>query len=372
MATNSVLAIDVGTTNTCAVVLLNGSQPQRLKFGNDWRLPSAVFWAETGPIVGVNAERSQRLDPTRFLRCPKREMGHTSVPLGGQQVPVVTVLSTLLSEVRRETAQQLGGFPKKVILTWPVFWAESRQMVFRNAALASGFTTVEYLEEPVAAAIRIGSLAQVQQGKPFAILDFGGGTLDVAVLVRDRSTFRVLASDGADPLGGEDIDDLLYDYAVSRLTDRRAAKHLINPSEPSWRSHAAALRSNCCLAKEQLSEMGWGSIGIPHTGEDIVLKRAEFETLAGETLQRVVGKLAETIAQSDYAPRAVPVYFVGGSSRIAALSRLVHQHLGCPVELIGDPQFVVSEGAALWLRSRLGGEDLRVSWTERATSSARV
>ncbi len=75
-------------------------------------------------------------------------------------------------------------------------------------------------------------------------------------------------------------------------------------------------------------------------------------------------------AQSDYKPSAVPVYFVGGSSRIAALSRLVHHQLGCTVKLIGDPQFVVSEGAALWLGSRLGGENLRVSWTQRVLDSA--
>lgn len=332
MAADFVLAVDFGTTNTTAVVLpLHGSQLHRLKFDNDWRLPSAVFWAETGPIVGVKAERSQRLDPTRFLRCPKREMGHPSVPLGGQQVPVVTVVSTLLSEVRRETAQQLGGFPKKVILTWPVHWAESRRTVFQNAALAGGFTTVEYLEEPVAAAIRIGTLAQAQPETPFAILDFGGGTLDVAVLERHRSTFHVLASDGDDSFGGENIDDLLYGYAVSRLTDQRAAAQLLYPSEPSWSSHAAALRSNCRLAKEQLSEMDWGSIGIPHTGEDIVLKRTEFEALVNEILQGVVGKLAETIKQSDHKPSAVPVYFAGGSGWIAALSRLVHQQLGCTV-----------------------------------------
>ncbi|MGH3834316.1 MAG: hypothetical protein ACRDSF_01230, partial [Pseudonocardiaceae bacterium] len=56
--------------------------------------------------------------------------------------------------------------------------------------------------------------------------------------------------------------------------------------------------------------------------------------------------------------------------RIAALSRLVHHQLGCTVKLIGDPQFVVSEGAALWLGSRLGGENLRVSWTQRVLDSA--
>lgn len=365
MTYSSYLALDFGTTNTVAAVVTGDSPPQRVKFGNDWRLPSAVFWAETGPIVGTHAERSRRLDPTRFCRCPKREMGYSSVALGGGQVPVVQVVASVLSAVKRETELQFGRPPSGTILTWPVQWASSRRSVMRHAAQISGFTDVDYLEEPAAAAIRIGTLGQMPNSSPFAVLDFGGGTLDVAVLVRTGSTFEVLASDGADPLGGEDIDDLVFAHAVSRLADRDAAERLTNSSDPSWDIWRGMLRTNCQLAKEQLSEMEWGSIGVPHNGDEIRLTRSQFASLVEDVLQRAVGKLAEAIDQSDCKASRLPVYMVGGSTRIPLLSEIVHQRLGCEVRLLGDPQFVVSEGAAIWLAKQHAGRGFQVLWSQR-------
>jgi molecular chaperone DnaK (HSP70) len=353
----SCLSIDFGTTNTVAVVTSSDSKQagvplQRLKLGNDWRLPSAVFWGEQGPIVGVNAQRSHRLDPTRFIRCPKREMGHDSLPVGGDLVPVSEVVAAVLRAVRKEAAQQLGGVPARVVLTRPVQWARARREMFEHAVDASGFTDVEILLEPVAAAIRLGSLVQLPGGTPFAVVDFGGGTLDVAVVQREGATFEVLASDGADPLGGEDVDDLVFSYVVASSVDQQAARQLTDSSDPMWRLRRDAVRDGCRLAKEQLSEQDRGAIGIPHTGEEVVLTRERFDALAGPVLQRAAGTLHEAVRESGFDPSVVPVYLVGGSSRIPALAEIIRAQMNCPVVAIGDPQFVVSEGAAISAANR--------------------
>jgi molecular chaperone DnaK (HSP70) len=345
------LSIDFGTTNTVAVVTSSNSRqggvPQRLKLGNDWRLPSAVFWAEQGPIVGVNAQRSHRLDPTRFVRCPKREMGHDLLPVGGDLVPVSEVVAAVLRAVRQEAAQQLGGVPARVVLTRPVQWARTRREMFEHAVDASGFTDAEFLEEPVAAAIRLSSLGQLPGRTPFGVVDFGGGTLDVAVVQREGAGFDVLASDGVDPLGGEDIDDLIFAYVVGTSRDREAARQLADSSDPTWHLRRDAVRDGCRLAKEQLSEQDRGAIGLPHTGEEVVLTRERFDGLAGPVLQRAAGTLHEAVRESGFDPSGVPVYLVGGSSRIPALAEIIRAQMNCPVVAIGDPQFVVSEGAAL-------------------------
>ena len=72
-------------------------------------------------------------------------------------------------------------------------------------------------------------------GKPFAVFDFGGGTLDVAVLERRDSTFEVLGIDGADPLGGEDLDDLLFGHVVNQLSGRIDTEALLHATE--WYGH---------------------------------------------------------------------------------------------------------------------------------------
>jgi molecular chaperone DnaK (HSP70) len=362
MAAGSCLAVDFGTTNTVAVATTGNGQRgdpvlQRLKFGNDWRLPSAVFWDRNGPpVVGVNAERSQRLDPTRFVRCPKREMGHGAVLLGGVTVPVAAIVTAVLDTVHREAVQQLGAEPDRVVLTRPVQWAAARRAEFESEARAGGFLHAEFLEEPEAAAIRLGSLAGLPAGSPFAVLDFGGGTLDVAVVQRSGSAFDVLASGGADPLGGEDIDDLLFSFVLGMLPDQEMARQLAESLDPVVSRDRTVLRTNCRLAKEQLSEQDRGLVGVPHAAKDLVITREEFDDLAGPVLQRVAGTLTETVLQYGFEPSAVPVYLVGGSSRIPGLARTVASEVRSEVRVVGDPQFVVSEGAALWAGERTGAQ----------------
>jgi len=382
MSTGSCLAVDFGTTNTVAVITsLNGQRGdaplQRVKFGNDWRLPSAVFWNGAGPpTVGVNAERSQRLDPDRFVRCPKRDLGYGSVVLAGAAVPVVDVVAAVLATVHQEARQQLGGEPQRVVLTRPVEWAARRRAEFEAAAHAAGFSEGQFLEEPVAASIRLGSLAGLPSGSPFAVLDFGGGTLDVAVVQRNGGAFDVVASEGADPLGGEDIDDLVFTYVLGMLADQEMARSLAESSDPVWDRHRTALRINCRFAKEQVSEQDHGVVGIPPTGEDVVLTRQQFDDLTEPVMQRVTGTVRETVLQSGFEPATVPVYLVGGSSRIPTLARMVESQLGCEVRAVGDEQFVVSEGAALWAaggpgaeRGRMLFERLRERYPGRATAT---
>ena len=343
------LSVDFGTTNTVACVSSPGSEPRLLKLGNDWRLPSAVFWDKTGPVVGVNAIHSQRTDPTRFCRCPKREMGYDAVLLGGQRVPITDVVASVLAAVVAESAGQEGEAPRGAVVTYPVQWGTARRNVVKAAARTAGLTGAKLLQEPVAAAVRIGTLAKVPDGKPFAILDFGGGTTDVAVLERSDSSFKVLASHGEDPLGGEDLDDLLFGYVIEELKDRDVADLLANPPDDAWRGRQADVRDNCRMAKERLSEMGEAGVWVSQIGADVAVPRAVFESLASDILDRAVGSISHAVEQSDVEPRGLNLFFVGGSSRIPKLRSLVQERLGCRVTLRGDPQFVVTEGAALWI-----------------------
>lgn len=353
------LAIDFGTRNTVAAVCSHSGSGQvlleRVKFGNDWRLPSAVFWSEDGPVVGVNAERSRRMDPTRFVRAPKREMGYDTLLVGGEQVPVCDVVAAVLSAARREVLQQLGSLPPKVVLTRPVQWAAERQTLFERSARDAGFTEAQFLEEPVAAAVRLANFGELPDGSPFAVVDFGAGTLDVSVVRRNATDFDFLATDGADPLGGEDIDDLIFNYVVGVLPDQQAAHQLATSPDLTWRRHRDAVRTNCRLAKEQLSEQERGAIGIPFTGEDVYLTREHFDVLVGPVLLRAAGVLQEAVREAGVEPSAVTVHLVGGSSRVPALATIIAAQLGGPVRALGDPQFVVSEGAALYAAQRSVG-----------------
>src|SRR5207244_2653012 len=95
------------------------------------------------------------------------------------------------------------------------------QQVFSHD-LAHPARTFRLIDEPSAAALGYG--AHVQPGQVYLIFDFGGGTLDVAVvLIEDTASesgepgrrCRVLGKAGAD-VGGMSIDQWLFQEVLSR------------------------------------------------------------------------------------------------------------------------------------------------------------
>lgn len=61
----------------------------------------------------------------------------------------------------------------------------------------------------------------MQPGARIAVFDFGGGTLDIAVLtVTGPNAFQVIAARGDNGLGGKNIDALIQRWVEQRLADR--------------------------------------------------------------------------------------------------------------------------------------------------------
>ena len=108
----------------------------------------------------------------------------------------------------------------------PAAWGRRRRGVLTDALTRAGWPAdTEMVPEPVAAARYFADVLRrpVPVGSALAVFDFGGGTLDIAVvrnegLDRDgRPHFEVAASGGADDLGGLDVDSGLVDHLGKAL-----------------------------------------------------------------------------------------------------------------------------------------------------------
>ena len=90
-------------------------------------------------MVGRDAERRARLDPTRFEPNPKRRIDEQTLLLGTDVVPVTDALAAILRRVLEETSRQLGGEqPDEVRLTHPAQWGQTRRNVLMSAARLAG------------------------------------------------------------------------------------------------------------------------------------------------------------------------------------------------------------------------------------------
>ncbi|HET9809979.1 MAG TPA: Hsp70 family protein, partial [Candidatus Limnocylindria bacterium] len=145
----------------------------------------------------------------------------------GEERGLEDLIAVVLAHVRTRVHELVGEAPVEITIGRPVEYiggaaAESRAISrMRRAAELAGFGTVRFAFEPVGAA----HAADVTPGLTL-VFDFGGGTLDLAVVRRearrDRGTLEVLAtagrSIGGDRLTERVIDDIVAPQLGSRAT----------------------------------------------------------------------------------------------------------------------------------------------------------
>ncbi len=225
--TAQTLAIDFGTSNSAAAVLVDG-QVRRLQLAmQSDTVPTAVFFpAERGPML-IGAEAVSALiggDEGRFMRALKSILGtslfHESRLIGGRRRTLADVVTAFLVEVRERSEAQAGTAFRRALSGRPVHFHSAdpardarAEADLRACYLAAGFDSVDFMYEPEAAALA----AQAEPGRLGLIVDIGGGTSDFSVFQREQGQVRILASHGL-RLGGTDFDQVVsMDHAMPLL-----------------------------------------------------------------------------------------------------------------------------------------------------------
>ncbi|MCT2584056.1 Hsp70 family protein [Actinophytocola gossypii] len=349
----NVLSVDLGTSNTVAVLAAYGRPPRVVDVDGASMMPSAVFAAEDGNlVVGRDAERRARLDPARFEPNPKRRVDEGTLLLGDQVVPVTDALAGVLRRVADETSRQLGGGkPDEVRLTHPAQWGPVRRNVLLSAARQAGMgANLVLVPEPVAAAAHFASFPgqTLAPNQALAVYDLGAGTFDVAIVGATQKGFVVLAEAGLPDLGGLDVDQALLEHVGRQVSHREPGRwqSLLRPVSTADRRAQRALREDVKAAKESLSRHPQTEVPLPEPFDDVLVTRVELEALIRPGLLRSVELLAGTIRSTGMtADRLVGIYLVGGSSRIPLIATLIAEQLKVVPTSLDQPETAVALGA---------------------------
>jgi actin-like ATPase involved in cell morphogenesis len=349
----NVLSVDLGTSNTVAVLSAHGRPPRVVDVDGSSMMPSAVFAAEDGNlVVGRDAERRARLDPARFEPNPKRRVDEGTLLLGDQVVPVTDALAGVLRRVVEETSRQLGGKKAdEVRLTHPAQWGPVRRNVLLSAARQAGAgSNLVLVPEPVAAAAHFASFPgqSLTPGQALAVYDLGAGTFDVAIVGATQNGFVVLAEAGLPDLGGLDVDQALLEHVGRQVSVRDPGRwqSLLRPMSTGDRRAQRALREDVKAAKESLSRHPQTEVPLPEPFDDVLVTRVELEALIRPGLLRSVELLAGTIRSTGMTPdRLVGIYLVGGSSRIPLIATLIAEQMRVVPTSLDQPETAVALGA---------------------------
>ncbi len=373
-------AIDFGTSNTVIArwnPITEKSETLSLqgisvRQGQNPDLIPSVLYVENAPqnqvLVGQQV-RDRGLDiqsDPRFFRGFKRGIGNAVqgfLPeVDGQLIRFEQVgqwfLSSLLTQLKT-------GYPDAgdaLVLTVPVDSFEPYRQWLSQVCHSLEVEQVRILDEPTAAALGYGKA----DADVVLVVDFGGGTLDLALVQLEHSriaqakptgfilkwgdknmaeqsaqrakTARVLAKAGQN-LGGTDLDNWLLDHFV-KVQDL--------PKTPLTQRLAERLKIQLSL-QTKATEVYFNEATFE--SYELSLDRAEFDAILTERkfFERLDDSMTQVLQQARRqgitAENIDAVLLVGGTSLIPAVQTWVQQYFEAAKILSSKPFEAIAQGA---------------------------
>jgi molecular chaperone DnaK len=229
------IGIDFGTTGSCIAVLDKYDQPFALTLDtvepgsqSDARImPSVLFFQDDGTVLaGREALNEAAIRPNNAVTSIKRVLGRRyKETLAGREFDATELTSKVIEQLVLRTEDglfQLGEYktPRRAVVTVPVEFFDNQRRALLAACELAGLEThalskhgIVIDEAHAAALYYLSKKVQLAvEGEPerLLIFDFGGGTLDCALIQIESAggkiLFKTLAPGGDPRLGGEDID----------------------------------------------------------------------------------------------------------------------------------------------------------------------
>jgi molecular chaperone DnaK len=350
MASNKILGIDLGTTNS-AFAVMEGSDPEIIVNSEGERTtPSVVAFSDGERLVGKPAKNQAVQNPDQTVQSIKRHMGEDdyTVNLDGEAYTPEQVSAMVLQKIKRDAEEYLGDEVEKAVITVPAYFSDSQRQATKDAGEVAGFDVERIVNEPTAAAMAYGLDDETDQ--TVLVYDLGGGTFDVSILDLGGGVYEVVATNGDNDLGGDDWDAAIMEH----LADEFEAEHGIDLRED--RQALQRLRDAAEEAKHELSSRKETTVTLPFIAADDdgpkdleqTITRAKFESLTSDLIGRTVDPTRQALDDAGYEKGDIDeVILVGGSTRMPQVQEKVEELAGQEPKKNVNPDEAVALGAAI-------------------------
>ena len=358
MASNKILGIDLGTTNS-AFAVMEGGDPEIIVNGEgDRTTPSVVaFTDDDERLVGKPAKNQAVQNPERTIQSIKRHMGEENytVDVDDEYTPE-QISAMILQKIKRDAEEYLGDDVEKAVITVPAYFNDRQRQATKDAGEIAGFEVERIVNEPTAASMAYG--LDDESDQTVLVFDLGGGTFDVSVLDLGGGVYEVVATNGDNDLGGDDWDQAIIDH----LAEEFESDHGVDLRED--RQALQRLKDAAEEAKVELSSRKETDINLPFiTATDsgpihleTSLTRAKFESLTSDLVERTVAPTEQALEDAGYTKDDIDeVILVGGSTRMPQIQEKVEELVGQAPKKNVNPDEAVALGAAIQ-GGVLGGE----------------
>lgn len=336
------------------------------------------------------------------IKTSLRTTGYRGTQIFGRYYTVEELVAFILGHVRQQAEQQLGHSIHQAVIGRPVTFTGDAQgdgiieEKLHHAAHLAGFSRIEFLPEPVAAATYY--INRTPQEQTFLVFDFGGGTLDLTLLRGDGNRGQQLLSSEGVLVGGDDLDSAIMHGKVGHAFGTQSAIDVdVNGQPIPFPEHLAELLDQwqtiptltrienleiiqrgiqfgkakaAFQALETLATKNYGfalfqaieqtkrelsqeeaatlTLQMEETRLAVSLARGEFNRLIGQERAKVRAGIRAVIAASGLDPEQIDVVVAtGGSSSVPAFQALLQSELPGAKMVLSDLFGSVTGGLAI-------------------------
>ncbi len=375
MATNKVLGIDLGTTNSC-MAIMEGGEPKVIANAEGARTtPSVVGFSKTGErLVGRVAKNQSITNPTntvfsikrfmgRKLHDPEVEMDRKLVPYGlkessngdvrvkidDKEYSAPEISAMILQKLKADAEAYVGSEITEAVITVPAYFNDAQRQATKDAGKIAGLNVLRIINEPTAAALAYG-LDKEKKNEKIAVYDLGGGTFDISILELGDGVFEVKSTNGDTHLGGDDFDQRIIQWLIEEFkkdngidlkNDRMALQRLKEGAEK---------------AKIDLSSTAETEINLPFITADasgpkhlnVKLSRSKLEQLVMDMVDKTIEPCRKALKDAGLSVDDIQeVVLVGGMTRMPKVQEVVKEFFKREPHKGVNPDEVVAVGAAI-------------------------
>jgi molecular chaperone DnaK len=380
MNKDTIIGIDLGTTNSCVAVMENG-QVKVIENAEGMRTtPSVVGYGPKGDVlVGITAKRQAITNPTRTISAVKRLIGRRFqdkdvqqdimkkasfqiveskngdawVAIGDKQYAPEQISAEILRKMKQTAESYLGYQVTKAVITVPAYFNDSQRQATKDAGQIAGLSVERIINEPTAAALAYG-IDNKKENQVVAVYDLGGGTFDISIIeinhMEGSNQIEVLATNGNTFLGGEDFDAILMDHIINSWKNETGID-LHNDVLAMQRIREAAEKGKVELSSTIHTRISLPFITADASGAkhiDMEITRSKFESLVSGLIEKTLEPCRKALEDSKMSKSDLTdIILIGGQTRMPKVKEAVAAFFGKTARQDTNPDEAVAIGAAI-------------------------
>ena len=325
------IGIDLGTANT--LVFMKGK-------GIVMREPSVVAVdVRSDTVLAVGAQAKEMIGRTPGSIVAVR-------PLKDGVIADFDITATMLKHFIRKAVKSRAFARPHIVVCIPSGVTEVERRAVEDAARQAGASSVELIEEPMAAAIGAG----LPVGEPTGsmVVDIGGGTAEVAVISLGDIVTSVSVR-----VAGDKFEEAISSYVKKKynlLIGERTAEEIkisIGSAFPMEESENASVE----IKGRNLVD------GLP---KNVRISAEEVREALADPLETIVEAVKSTLEKTppELAADIIDhgIMLTGGGALLKGIDRLIAQETSMPVHVAESPLDCVVEGTGKRLELTMPAE----------------